>query len=43
MHEKVTRIDIVTPGSIDELVNEALYNKQQIGNEILGWRERMVL
>lgn len=43
MHEKVTRIDIVAPGSIDELINEALYNKQQIGNEILGWRERMVL
>lgn len=41
MHTKVTRIDLVTPGSIDELVNEALYNKQAIGDKILGWQEQM--
>jgi SNF2 family DNA or RNA helicase len=37
VHEKVTRIDIVCPGTIDELVSEALANKQNIGEKILSW------
>ena len=41
MHEKVTRIDIVSKGTIDELINEALANKQQISDKILGWKEVM--
>lgn len=41
IHDKVTRIDLVTPGSIDELVNESLHNKQAIGDQILGWKEQM--
>lgn len=43
MHKSVTRIDIVAPGTIDELVLESLANKQQVGNQILGWKERMEL
>lgn len=43
MHTSVTRIDIVAPGTIDELVTEALANKQQVGNQILGWKEKMEL
>lgn len=43
MHTKVTRIDIVCEGTIDVLINEALHTKQQIGNQILGWRENMKL
>lgn len=35
VHEKVTRIDLVCRGSIDEMVNEALAAKQQIGEKIL--------
>lgn len=41
VHTKVTRIDLVTPGSIDDLVTEALANKQSISDNILGWKERM--
>ena len=43
MHSKVTRIDIVCEGTIDVLINEALATKQQIGDQILGWRENMKL
>lgn len=42
IHEKVTRIDLVTPGSIDELVNESLANKQNVSETILGWRDTYV-
>lgn len=42
VHEKVTRIDLVTPGSIDELVNESLANKQNVSETILGWRDKNV-
>lgn len=35
IHDKVTRIDLVCKGSIDEMVIEALANKQQIGEKIL--------
>lgn len=34
-HEKVTRIDIVCPNSIDELINNALALKQDVANVIL--------
>lgn len=37
IHEKVTRIDIITRGTIDELVSEALVNKQSIADSILQW------
>ena len=35
MHDKVTRIDIVCPNSIDELINNALAMKQDIASVIL--------
>lgn len=41
MHTNITRIDLVCPGTIDELVNEALQRKEDIGRQILGWKERM--
>lgn len=43
MHAKVTRIDIVAPGTIDELITTALANKQQVSEEILGWKNQMAL
>lgn len=35
IHEKITRIDLVTPDSIDEYVMKALANKVQIGEKVL--------
>lgn len=35
MHESVTRIDLVTTGTIDELVLQALANKQEVGDKLL--------
>lgn len=40
-HTKVTRIDIVSLGSIDELVSTALASKQQIGQQILNWKDKL--
>ncbi len=37
IHDKITRIDLITKGTIDELVNEALKNKQNVANLILTW------
>ena len=37
IHDKVTRIDIVAKGTVDELIAEALQNKQNIADRILGW------
>lgn len=37
-HKSVTRIDIVAPGTIDEMVNETLAMKQQVGEKILDWK-----
>ena len=37
VHEKVTRIDLIAENTIDELVNEALSNKQNISDRILSW------
>jgi SNF2 family DNA or RNA helicase len=38
MHDSVIQIDLVTRGTIDELINEALENKVQISDRILSWR-----
>lgn len=35
VHEKVTRIDLVTPGTIDEQVLKALASKKSIGYQVL--------
>ena len=35
IHKKVTRIDLVCPGTIDEIVNTALMEKTIIGEMIL--------
>lgn len=40
-HEKITRIDLVSPGTIDELILEALANKQSIAEQVLSWREKL--
>ena len=40
-HTSVTRMDLVTPGTIDELNMESLFNKQQIGEVILDWGNRV--
>lgn len=37
IHEKVTRIDLVAPGTIDEHVAKALEFKQEISDQILDW------
>lgn len=36
IHEKITRIDLVTPGTIDELVLEKLANKEELGEQLLS-------
>lgn len=36
-HTSVTKIDLIAEGTIDELVNEALLNKQKISDKILTW------
>lgn len=41
IHEKVTRIDLVAYKTIDEATNEALYKKQSISDNILGWKEQI--
>lgn len=38
VHEKVTRIDLVSPDTIDALVLDALARKQKISDEILEWK-----
>jgi SNF2 family DNA or RNA helicase len=35
MHEKITRIDLVSPGTIDDDVLEALSNKQEISERVI--------
>lgn len=42
IHDKVTRIDIVAKGTIDELITEALANKQSVADNILGWNLKEV-
>lgn len=42
IHEKVTRIDLVTRGTIDELVLESLASKQAIGEALLkNWKSKL--
>ncbi len=41
MHDKITRIDLVAPETIDELVNEALAKKQNISDQILTWKDKL--
>lgn len=42
IHQKITRIDLVTPGTIDELVTERLSGKEQLGAEMLrSLREKL--
>lgn len=36
-HEKITRINLVCPGTIDETISRALEKKQELGNEILSF------
>jgi SNF2 family DNA or RNA helicase len=38
IHRKITRIDLVTPDTIDELVLDALREKKDIANTILDWK-----
>jgi SNF2 family DNA or RNA helicase len=42
MHDKVTRIDIVAKGTIDELITESLEKKQNIAERILSWKDRLL-
>lgn len=39
IHDKITRIDLVSPGTIDELILEALSRKEDLANNILRLRE----
>jgi SNF2 family DNA or RNA helicase len=41
VHKKVTRIDLVASETIDELILEALAAKQNIAEQVLGWREKL--
>lgn len=41
VHEKVTRIDLVAPETIDELILTALANKQDIAEQVLSWKEKL--
>jgi SNF2 family DNA or RNA helicase len=39
IHDKVTRYDIVCKGTMDEVILQALYKKNQIKDEILSLKE----
>lgn len=41
MHEKVTRIDLYTPGSVDSLILNALERKQNIAEKILDMKQEI--
>ena len=41
IHDTITRIDLVTPDSIDEIINEALASKLKIAETILKIKERI--
>ena len=38
IHEKITRIDLIAPETIDELITTALEKKQNVSEQILDWR-----
>lgn len=41
VYRSVTRIDLVAPGTIDELGLEALASKQEIAEQVLAWKDRL--
>lgn len=41
IHEKITRIDLVAPKTIDALVLETLARKQKISDQILEWSDAL--
>ena len=41
IHEKITMIDLVSPGTIDEHVLDALDRKESIAEAILSWRNKV--
>lgn len=41
VHEKITRIDLVTEGTIEEEITEALWNKKELGEILLNYQNRM--
>ena len=41
VHNKVTRIDIVAPDTIDELILESLANKHSNAEAVLAWKKRL--
>lgn len=41
IHEKVTRIDIIAQGTIDDLISQALADKQDISKQILDWKRKL--
>lgn len=41
IHEKITRIDLVAPGTIDEQILKALNDKINISEEILDWKDKI--
>lgn len=41
IHQKVTRIDLVATETIDDLINQALSNKQNIATTILSWKDKL--
>ncbi len=42
IHDKITRIDIIAKGTIDELVTESLAKKQHISEKILSWKDKLL-
>lgn len=42
VHKSITRIDLVTPDSIDELILEALANKQNIADNLLQIKKKLI-
>lgn len=41
IHDRVIQIDLVCPGTIDELVLESLENKQKVSDVILTWKDKL--
>jgi SNF2 family DNA or RNA helicase len=41
IHEKITRIDLVAKGTIDDIINEALRNKLDVAQQVLANREKL--
>jgi SNF2 family DNA or RNA helicase len=43
MHQKVTQIDLVAPGTVDEKILMALSRKQDIGKGVLAWAKQELI